>query len=91
LPPVERGWFDSVLLSAGKAQASSFRPVDVLQEFVRNLWIDALKRRRGDLAADGGRETDEERMKISMDLKRFQQAKWGTVKDMIRDITKGAS
>ncbi len=92
LPAPERRWFDRVMLAAGRTQASSFRPIDILQEFVRLLWIDRLRRERGNLAADGGAETDMERMRISMDLKRFQQAKWGTVKEMIRDkLTKGAS
>ena len=89
LTPVERGWFDAILLEAGKVQASGLSVTDILQDFVRSLWCDALKRRRGALSAEGGSETDLVRMKISMDLKRLQQVKWNAVKEMVRDLMKG--
>ena len=85
----ERTWFDDILVEAGKTQASGLSATDILQEFVRTLWTDWLKRKRGALSADGGVETDMLRMKISMDLKRLQQVKWNTVKEMIRDWAKG--
>ena len=89
LSPAERSWFDAILLEGGKAQASGLSATDILQEFVRSLWCDALKRRRGALPAAGGAETDMLRMKISMDLKRLQQVKWNTVKEMVRELMKG--
>ena len=33
-------------------------------------------------------EADELRLKISLDLKRFSQARWATVKEMIDDLIK---
>ncbi len=89
LDSVARGWFDAVLLNAGKMQASGLAATDVMKEFVRGLWCDELSRRRGALPAAGGAETDFARVKISMDLKRLQQVKWSTVKEMIREFTKG--
>ena len=87
LPTAERAWFGRVFLNAGKSQASTLSPTDILQEFIRTLWCDHLRRLRGELPADGGADTDAIRMKISMDLKRFLQVRWNTVKDMIRDWT----
>ena len=81
-----RAWFDSILLGGGKSQASGLSPTDILQDFVRTLWGDALKRRRGELPAAGDDEADLLRMKISMDLKRLQSVRWPAVKEMVRDF-----
>ncbi len=89
LDPAPRGWFDAILLNAGKMQASGLPGADVMKEFVRALWCDELARRRGALPATGDAETDARRMKLSMDLKRLQQVKWSAVKDMIRTLMKG--
>ena len=81
----EREWFDSVLLSGSKTASSGLSPTDILQDFVRALWADELKRERGSLPASGDAEADLRRMKLSMDLKRLASVKWGSVKDMVRD------
>ena len=81
----EREWFDSVLLSGSKTESSGLSPTDILQDFVRALWADELKRERGSLPASGDAEADLRRMKLSMDLKRLASVKWGSVKDMVRD------
>ena len=89
LSSAEQPWLDAILLEAGKIQACGLQPTEILQDFVRLLWIDWLKRARGSLPADGGAEVDFRRVKISMDLKRLQQVKWNTVKEMVREFMKG--
>ena len=84
-----RAWFDAILLEAGKTQASGLGAAEILQEFVRALWADSLRRARGDLPAGDDGEAALRRMKISMDLKRLQQVKWSAVKEMVRDWMKG--
>ena len=81
----EREWFDSVLLSGSKTESSGLSPADILQDFVRALWADELKRERGSLPASGDAEADLRRMKLSMDLKRLSSVRWAAVKDMVRD------
>lgn len=88
LSPREREWFDELMLSAGRTNASTLTPVDIMQDYVRSLWCDALKRRRGSLPATGDPEADMERMKISADLKRLNMVKWHTVKEMVRQLLK---
>ena len=85
----EREWFDSVLLSGSKTESSGLSPTDILQDFVRALWADELKRERGGLPASGDAEADLRRMKLSMDLKRLSSVRWAAVKDMIRDWLQG--
>ena len=81
----EREWFDMVLLSGSKTESSGLSPTDILQDFVRALWADELKRERGSLPASGDAEADLRRMKLSMDLKRLSSVRWAAVKDMVRD------
>ena len=80
-----RSWFDAILLNSSKTQASGLSATDILQDFVRALWAEALRRMRGELPATGDPEADMRRMKISMDLKRLASVRWATVKEMIRD------
>ena len=77
-------WFDKVLQSGGKTESSGLSATDILQDFIRALWIDALKRERGDLPANGDAETDLKRMQLSMDIKRLSSVRWAVVKDMVR-------
>ena len=81
----EREWFDSVLLNGSKTESSGLSPTDILQDFVRALWADELRRERGSLPASGDAEADLRRMKLSMDLKRLSSVRWSAVKDMVRD------
>lgn len=81
-----REWFDAILLNGGKSQASGLSATDILQDFIRSLWADRLKRVRGALPASGDPEADLRRMKISMDLKRLQSVRWHAVKDLVREF-----
>ena len=81
----EREWFDTVLLGGSKTESSGLSPTDILQDFVRALWADELRRERGSLPASGDAEADLRRMKLSMDLKRLSSVSWPAVKDMVRD------
>lgn len=82
LPPMERRWFDDLLVGSGKTQASQLTPVEILKDFTRRLWIEKLKLRRASLRT-GDALQDLERMKISMTLKRLSQVKWHDVKKVI--------
>jgi DNA primase len=82
----ESAWFDSLMLSAGRANAGGRSATDIMQEFVRGLWRDYLLRRRGDLPAAGDAEADMERLEISHALKRIDLARWHDVKDIVRRL-----
>ena len=79
----ERTWFDSILLNGGRTQSSGLSATDILQDFVRAIWVEALKRERGELPANGDPDADIRRMQISMDLKLLASARWHKVKEMI--------
>ena len=81
----EREWFDVVLLGGGKTESSGLSATDIMQDFIRALWADELKRERGTLPASGDPEADLKRMKLSMDLKRLSSVRWAAVKEMVRE------
>lgn len=84
LAPRERRWFDSVLAGQGKSLECALTPMEILREFVRSLWADRLGRIRGELPASGGPESDMERLKLTMDLKRIGAVKWRDVAGIVR-------
>ena len=79
----ERSWFDRILLEGGKAQASELTAIDNLKNFVRTLWMAAMRRRRGSLPATGGPEVEMERLRLSVAAKRLASVKWHSAKEMI--------
>ena len=91
LSPRERAWFDAILLDAGKSQASALAATDILKEFVRTLWAEALRRRRGALPAVGDAAVEAERLRLSMDVKRLATVRWHTVKDLVRGYRESES
>lgn len=85
----ERTWFDRVVSKTGRTDACAQSATDILQEFVRNLWGDRLRRMRGALPANGDAATDMKRFQISTAIKRLNMVKWHDVKDMVRQLMKG--
>ena len=86
LPQSERGWFDELMLAAGRASAGERSGTDIMQEFVRGLWKDFLVRRRGELPATGDDAALVERLNISDAIKRLDLARWHDVKDIVRRL-----
>ena len=86
LPQCERGWFDELMLAAGRANAGERTATDIMQEFVRVLWKEFLARRRGELPAVGDDAAVMERLCISDAIKRLDLARWHDVKDIVRRL-----
>lgn len=85
----ERQWFERIMSRVGRTDASAQSPTDILQEFVRNLWGDHLRRIRGELPAEGDAASDMKRFQISATIKRLNMVKWHDVKDIVRQLMKG--
>ncbi len=84
LAGAESELFGELMLSAGKTQASSRKPSDIAQEFVRRLWKEKLVRERGALSVSDPASV-EWNMKLTCDIKRFDKLRWRDVKDLIKD------
>jgi len=61
-----------------------------MQDFVRGIWQDALRRRQGGLSATGDPQSDIERLALSQDIRQLNLVKWHSVKELIAGyIAKG--
>ncbi|MBQ6915243.1 MAG: DNA primase [Kiritimatiellae bacterium] len=85
----EAEWFAGILKGAGKAESSGLGVTDILQEFVRHLWMAALNREKGALPASGDAEAEKRRLQISADVMRIAGARWHDVKKIVANYTKG--
>ncbi len=77
LPPVERGWLNGILLSDDKSGLSELSAERILHDFLRQLWVEAVRRRQGALPADSTPETDMLRLNYSTCIRRLQRDAWG--------------
>ena len=87
LGPREREWFDRIVAASSRSDASELCAEDIARDFVRSLWIAALKRERGNLPASG--DGDIRRLVISTDLKRLAHAEWRDVRELVNRHMKG--
>ena len=89
LDPVARDWFDSVLAATGKARTGLGSPTDILQDYIRRLWMRRLTRLRGELPVASDAATLMKRMRLTTDIKRLNMIKWSELKDFIREQSHG--
>ena len=82
-------WFDKIIKYVGMSQASGLDADENMQNFIRNLWTERLKRERGALPAAGDAEADMRRMKLTMDIKRLPSVKWQDAAELIREYCRG--
>lgn len=84
----ESEWFDQLLLDLSKDLASAVRATDRIREWVSTLWAEHLRREQGALPAVGDVETENRRLKLSLDIYNLNKVKWSSVKNLIRDWIK---
>ena len=90
LPSAERAYFDAAFVDAGKSQASRLSPAEMMQDFVRALWVAYAERVRGLLpAADSSDATVARRLGLSMSIRRLRTAPWRDVPDLIATLSSG--
>ena len=83
----EKEWFDKILLNAGRVEASSLEAKDILNDFVRLLWVDHLKRTRDALPFAGDADDDIKRMTLSMNIKRLMHLDWDGTRDLVLKLS----
>jgi len=89
LAPPSRTWFDRVIGDTGLTEVSALEPADILRDFARCIWSEALKRRRGGMSAAGDPGEEAARLDISIKLKRLRQADWRGAEAIIGEMKKG--
>ena len=85
----ESEWFDDIYLKSGHTDACAVSEPHKLEESIRYIWADFIRRRQGELPVNGSEEEENLRIRFSYlrnrftDMKRF---KWSAVKETIRDL-----
>ena len=76
LPPAECAWLNAILMSNDRSGLSELSPERILQDFLRQLWMEAVRRRQGALPAESTPENDLRRLNYSTCIRRLQRDPW---------------
>ena len=76
LPPAERGWLNAILMTNDRSGLSELSPERILQDFLRQLWMEAVRRRQGALPSESTPENDLKRLNYSTCIRRLQRDTW---------------
>ena len=89
LPPEMCVWLDHILLTEEKSAASELSPEKILQDFLRKLWMEAVRRRQGELPAESTPENDATRLRYSTIIRKLQRGAWSTARALMCADTLG--
>ena len=76
LPSAECAWLNEILLSNNRSGLSELSSERILQDFLRQLWMEAVRRRQGALSAESSAESDLKRLNYSTCIRRLQRDPW---------------
>ena len=76
LSPPERAWLNDILMSNDRSGLSELSPERILQDFLRQLWMEAVRRRQGELPVESTPENDLKRLNYSTCIRRLQRDPW---------------
>ena len=87
LPPEMCVWLDNILLTEEKSVSSELSPEKILQDFLRRLWMEAVRRRQGELPAASTPENDAARLRYSTLIRQLQRGAWTRVRVLMCPAT----
>ena len=87
LPPETCVWLDHILLNEEKSTSCELSPEQILQGFLRKLWMEAVRRRQGELPAESTQENDMARLRYSTNIRHLQRDKWERASALMRTET----
>ena len=76
LSPTECAWLNEILMSNDRSGLSELSPERILQDFLRQIWMEAVRRRQGALPAESTAENDLKRLNYSTCIRRLQRDPW---------------
>ena len=90
LSDLEQKWMDRIFeeSAGGRSLGSGETVAHNLENFIRDLWIDSLRRRRGELPV-ADQSVEARRFEISYNMRRLKDLKWKGVKILIAELKKG--
>ena len=74
---------EGVFLSRERASLSELEPARILEDFLRRLWGDAIRRRLGELPARGDSELERKRLELSVRMRKLKNAPWPVARTLM--------
>ena len=74
---------EGVFLSRERASLSELEPARILEDFLRRLWVDAIRRCLGELPARGDVELERRRLSLSMRMRKLKNAPWQVARTLM--------
>ena len=76
LSPAEACRLETVFLARERAALSELSPSRILEDFLRRLWAEAVRRRLGELPLQGDAGLERRRLELSVTMRKFKSASW---------------
>ena len=76
LPAAEALRLEEVFLAKERAALSELEPARILEDFLRRLWSEAVRRRLGKLPVRGDAELERRRLELSVRMRKFKSSPW---------------
>jgi len=74
---------EGVFLSRERASLSELEPARILEDFLRRLWGDAIRRRLGEMPARGDAELERTRLELSVRMRKLKNAPWPVARTLM--------
>ena len=80
---------EKIFIAKERAALSELEPAQILEDFLRRLWSEAVRRRLGELPVHGDGELERRRLELSVRMRKFKSAPWKVASSfMLPDLLK---
>ena len=84
LSAAEARSLEDVFLAKEKAALSELSPRSILEDFLRRMWVAAVRRRLGEMPVHGDSALERRRIGLSMLMRRFKSSPWKVASSSMR-------
>ena len=89
LPAADVRLLEGIFIARERAALSELAPRQILEDFLRRLWSDAVRRRLGALPVQGDETLERHRLELSVRMRKFKSAPWKVARSlMLPDLLK---
>ena len=83
LPAADVRLLEGIFIARERAALSELAPRQILEDFLRRLWADAVRRRLGALPVQGDESLERRRLELSVRMRKFKSAPWKIARSLM--------
>lgn len=83
----ERAWLDKLIMGKDGAALSEVSVGEQFEKLLRQVWMEAVRKRQGELPAASSPETDRQRLAYSATIRQLQRAPWSKAAALMASAT----